>query len=110
MRRYIDHLRKKPDHTKRHIALGVSSLVFLGIMVIMVSTFSLRFPGLVLNNESRTSQSASVSNAGEDETTYDELRKRLGSDYGEVEDLIKESNGVTISDTESDVTIEDSNY
>ncbi len=94
MRRYIEHLRTKPNHTKKQIAFGVSSMVLIGIMTIWVATFSIRFPGLVINKEKKdadpTSQTASASSAA---NTFDTIKRQMEAD------LRKEvSNGVMITD------------
>ncbi|MDQ3076661.1 MAG: hypothetical protein M3Q63_01225 [bacterium] len=100
MRRYIKHLRTKPDHTKKQIAFGVSSVALIGIMTIWVATFSIRFPGLVLDKEKKDadpkSQTASASSAA---NTLEKIKRQMEADMRKgVSNEPLDSNGVMISD------------
>ncbi len=106
MRKYLDHIRKKPDSTKKYIAFGASSVVLMGILTIWIATFSVRFPGLVLNNTPEV-YTADASNT----SAVDALRQQFsaGAGYTDVEvQNILNSNGIV--DTPSSATTSTSGY
>ncbi len=100
MHPFIKKLRAKPETTRKQIAFAVSSVIMLGIFTIWISTFSMRFPGLMLNGESRgKNQSASAlesigqtldsAGSGFNDSIYNDSRIETKTD----ESI---SNGVTI--------------
>lgn len=93
MNTVLKKLRNRSDTQKKQIAFGISSLVFLVIASIWILTFSVRFPGLEINDtyisNNDTADTSSIDNtaAVSASSPLDSVRAQLNS-----------QNGVTVTD------------
>ncbi len=97
MRRYIQSLHKKPEHTRKQIAFGVSSAIMVLILGVWVTTFSVRFGSLSLHDETIKKSNQAAVNSND---SLDDLRAKLGSDYQDLQQQLN-NEGVVIKDDTS---------
>jgi hypothetical protein len=85
MRGVLHSLRQKPEHKRKQIALGITSVIMLGILGIWISTFSIRFGSLSLHDDKGKKNQATVIGA---EDSLEAVRAKLGNDYSDIQQKI----------------------